>query len=55
MPHPERMSEAILGTDGGMQVIRSLIDSAAEWEAAGRPLAAGRPIPPEKSKVEAGR
>lgn len=33
MPHPERMSEVILGTDGGMQVIRSLVESAREWEA----------------------
>jgi phosphoribosylformylglycinamidine synthase len=33
MPHPERMSEVILGTDGGMQVVRSLIVSAGEWEA----------------------
>ena len=37
MPHPERMSESILGNDTGMQLIRSLVDSAAEWEAAGRP------------------
>ena len=37
MPHPERMSESVLGTDGGMQLIRSLVESAAEWEAAGRP------------------
>jgi len=34
MPHPERMSEGILGTDEGMQLIRSLVDSAAKWEAA---------------------
>jgi phosphoribosylformylglycinamidine synthase len=33
MPHPERMSESILGTDGGMQVVRSLVESAAKWEA----------------------
>jgi phosphoribosylformylglycinamidine synthase len=33
MPHPERMSESILGSDGGMQVVRSLIESASEWEA----------------------
>jgi phosphoribosylformylglycinamidine synthase I len=36
MPHPERMSETIMGSDGGMQLIRSLVESAAEWEAAGR-------------------
>jgi phosphoribosylformylglycinamidine synthase subunit PurQ / glutaminase len=49
MPHPERMSETILGTDGGMQVVRSLIESAKEWEAA------GRPVPAAKKRVEAGR
>lgn len=37
MPHPERMSERILGTDDGLQLIRSLVESANEWEAAGRP------------------
>jgi phosphoribosylformylglycinamidine synthase len=42
MPHPERMSEVILGTDGGMQVIRSLVESAREWEAAGRPVAVAK-------------
>ena len=37
MPHPERMAEGILGNDGGMQLIRSLAQSAKEWESAGRP------------------
>jgi phosphoribosylformylglycinamidine (FGAM) synthase-like amidotransferase family enzyme len=38
MPHPERMSEAVLGNDGGMQIVRSLVESAAAWEkAAARP------------------
>jgi phosphoribosylformylglycinamidine synthase subunit PurQ / glutaminase len=37
MPHPERMAEGILGTDDGMQLIRSLVASAAKWESAGRP------------------
>jgi len=49
MPHPERMSEVILGTDGGMQVVRSLIVSAGEWEASGRPAATAN------KRVEAGR
>jgi hypothetical protein len=31
------MSEEILGSDEGMQLIRSLVESAKEWEAAGRP------------------
>ncbi len=48
MPHPERMAEDVMGNDGGMQVIRSLVDSAAAWEAAGRPAAA-------KPTVEAAR
>lgn len=29
MPHPERAAEAILGSDDGMGIIRSLVDSAA--------------------------
>jgi phosphoribosylformylglycinamidine synthase I len=37
MPHPERMSEAILGSDGGLQLIRSLVASARAWDEAGRP------------------
>jgi hypothetical protein len=28
MPHPERASEAILGSDDGAGIIRSLVDSA---------------------------
>jgi phosphoribosylformylglycinamidine synthase I len=47
MPHPERMSEDILGNDGGMQLIHSLVESAKEWEAA------GRPAPKVKAKAEA--
>ena len=34
MPHPERMSESILGSDDGMQLIRSFVESAKAWEAA---------------------
>jgi phosphoribosylformylglycinamidine synthase I len=41
MPHPERMSESILGTDEGMQLIRSLVVSAAERDAAHGPASAG--------------
>ena len=29
MPHPERAAEAILGSDDGMGIFRSLVDSAA--------------------------
>ena len=49
MPHPERMSESILGSDDGMQLIRSLVESAREWEAA------GRPAPARAATVEARR
>jgi phosphoribosylformylglycinamidine synthase len=42
MPHPERMAEGIMGNDGGMQVIRSLVESSAAWEAAGRPAPAAK-------------
>ena len=28
MPHPERASEAILGSDDGMGIVRSLVESA---------------------------
>ena len=34
MPHPERMCEPVLGRDDGMQVIRSLVESARAWQAA---------------------
>lgn len=53
MPHPERMAEEVMGNDGGMQIIRSLVDSAAAWESAGRPV----PVPRPKAgaAVEAGR
>ncbi len=29
MPHPERASEAILGSDDGIGIVRSLVESAA--------------------------
>jgi len=32
MPHPERMSESILGSDDGMQLIGSFVESARAWE-----------------------
>jgi phosphoribosylformylglycinamidine synthase len=31
MPHPETASEAILGSDDGLGIVRSLVVSAAEW------------------------
>jgi len=39
MPHPERAAEAILGSDDGLLILRSLVSSAAERVAAGRPAA----------------
>jgi phosphoribosylformylglycinamidine synthase len=35
MPHPETASEALLGSDDGLGIIRSLVESAAEWAATG--------------------
>ena len=37
MPHPERAAEAILGSDDGMGIIRSLVESAAAAAHARRP------------------
>jgi phosphoribosylformylglycinamidine synthase len=39
MPHPERAAESILGSDDGMGIIRSLVESAAR--AANGPVTAG--------------
>ena len=38
MPHPERASEALLGSNDGFAIIRSLVESAAHAEAGDRPL-----------------
>ena len=35
MPHPERASEAILGSDDGLAIIRSFVDAAGERHTAG--------------------
>ncbi len=40
MPHPERAAEAILGSDDGMGIIRSLVESAARATTAGTPVGA---------------
>jgi phosphoribosylformylglycinamidine synthase subunit PurQ / glutaminase len=37
MPHPERASESILGSDAGFPIIRSLVDSASRAVAGARP------------------
>ncbi len=39
MPHPERAAEGILGSDDGLAILRSLVDSAAERATAGGPVA----------------
>jgi phosphoribosylformylglycinamidine synthase subunit PurQ / glutaminase len=36
MPHPETASEALLGSDDGLGIIRSLVVSAAEFASTGR-------------------
>lgn len=41
MPHPERAAEGILGSDDGLAILRSLVDSAAERATAGGPIAVG--------------
>jgi phosphoribosylformylglycinamidine synthase len=44
MPHPERASERILGSDDGLPILRSLVEAAARAErghAAGEPVLAG--------------
>ncbi len=39
MPHPERAAEAILGSDDGLLLVRSLVESAARAAAGDRPVA----------------
>jgi len=41
MPHPERASEAILGSDDGMGIVRSLVESAARAATGTRPVEVG--------------
>jgi hypothetical protein len=41
MPHPERAAEGILGSDDGLAILRSLVDSAAERLSAPGPVAIG--------------
>jgi phosphoribosylformylglycinamidine synthase len=43
MPHPERASEAILGSDDGMLLVRSLVESAAARVAGPVRVAVGAP------------
>jgi phosphoribosylformylglycinamidine synthase subunit PurQ / glutaminase len=41
MPHPERAVEAVLGSEDGMGILRSLVESAARAERGIRPAALG--------------
>jgi phosphoribosylformylglycinamidine synthase subunit PurQ / glutaminase len=41
MPHPERASESVLGSDDGMGIVRSLVESAARAAAGPRPVEVG--------------
>ncbi len=43
MPHPETAVEAILGSDDGLGIIRSLVVSAAEWASTGS-ITGARPV-----------
>jgi len=38
MPHPERASEAVLGSTDGLAILRSLVEAAGERAAAGGPV-----------------
>jgi phosphoribosylformylglycinamidine synthase subunit PurQ / glutaminase len=41
MPHPERAAEAILGSDDGAAIVRSLVESAARAASGDRPVVVG--------------
>ena len=41
MPHPERASEAVLGSEDGLGILRSLVESAAERASAAGPAVVG--------------
>ncbi|HEX7472079.1 MAG TPA: phosphoribosylformylglycinamidine synthase subunit PurQ [Candidatus Limnocylindrales bacterium] len=41
MPHPERAVEGILGSDDGLAILRSLVDSAAERSSGSVPVVVG--------------
>jgi phosphoribosylformylglycinamidine synthase len=44
MPHPERAAEGILGSADGLDILRSLVESAAERAADGRVVPPERPV-----------
>jgi phosphoribosylformylglycinamidine synthase subunit PurQ / glutaminase len=41
MPHPETAVEAVLGSDDGLGIIRSFVESAAERAAGAEPVLVG--------------
>ena len=41
MPHPETAVEAVLGSDDGLGIIRSLVESAGRRDAGARPPVVG--------------
>jgi hypothetical protein len=41
MPHPETAVEVMLGSDDGLGIIRSFVESAAERATAGVPVVVG--------------
>jgi len=41
MPHPETAVEAVLGSDDGLGIIRSFVESAAERAAPAEPVLVG--------------
>jgi phosphoribosylformylglycinamidine synthase len=45
MPHPETAVEAILGSDDGLGIIRSFVESAAARASAAEPVALGGAAP----------
>ncbi len=50
MPHPETASEALLGSDDGLGIIRSLVVSAAEWASTGSIAGVATARPAELSR-----
>jgi phosphoribosylformylglycinamidine synthase len=41
MPHPETAIEAVLGSDDGLGIVRSLVESSAERASGARPVVVG--------------
>jgi len=50
MPHPETASEALIGSDDGLGIIRSLVVSAEEWSSTGSIAIGSRPAVMESAR-----